>query len=380
MTPYQSEYEGYMGNYGNTLDRWYRRAAIVVWPRERAFAARAEAGSGWALREIRSRAEAGDLPGARGAAQSLAPFWERLKPDAGLLTAALDAAQAVNSAETAAMLLRPFHTGLLTREHTGGLAAAAGRYGEDWAQGIVTGWFEPRHHHIHDSLAEWADTTLPELHGALYTSGSPYLARLLTAETWRRLAGELRTWASLTRGDVRRPGLKTLSVPLARLLDLADPTLRTTITMDVRAYEDTVLECLMPTLRLAHTRSTPGLGQLARDCAWRLRPIAAAPPRADGDWSIAWTGCGCDLCEQLGAFLASRTRQVHEWPLAKDGRRHIHTGIDTAELPVRHHTRRQGRPYTLVLTKTDRLFTDAANTRAKAAADLAWLRKTHGTY
>eukprot|EP01030_Chromulinospumella_sphaerica_P001719 gene1719-1685_t len=27
-----SEYEGYMGNYGETLDYWYRRAAVVLWP------------------------------------------------------------------------------------------------------------------------------------------------------------------------------------------------------------------------------------------------------------------------------------------------------------------------------------------------------------
>jgi hypothetical protein len=36
LTPYSSEYEGYMGNYGNTLDRWYHRAAVIVWPREQA--------------------------------------------------------------------------------------------------------------------------------------------------------------------------------------------------------------------------------------------------------------------------------------------------------------------------------------------------------
>jgi hypothetical protein len=30
FSPFKSEYEGYMGNYGNTLDRWYRRAAIVL--------------------------------------------------------------------------------------------------------------------------------------------------------------------------------------------------------------------------------------------------------------------------------------------------------------------------------------------------------------
>ena len=46
LDPYASEYEGYMGNYGNTMDRWYRRAAVVVSPRERAFAVRAEASPG----------------------------------------------------------------------------------------------------------------------------------------------------------------------------------------------------------------------------------------------------------------------------------------------------------------------------------------------
>ena len=74
-----------MGNYGNTLDRWYRRAAVVVWPRDRAFAARAEAGSQWALHQLRDRIEAGDLDGARAAAESLAPFWKTVGAQPGLL-------------------------------------------------------------------------------------------------------------------------------------------------------------------------------------------------------------------------------------------------------------------------------------------------------
>lgn len=32
--PFDSDYEGYMGNYGNTLDRWYHRAAIVLWAKQ----------------------------------------------------------------------------------------------------------------------------------------------------------------------------------------------------------------------------------------------------------------------------------------------------------------------------------------------------------
>jgi len=58
LTPHSLEYEGYMGNWGNTLDRWYHRAAVVVWPRSQAFANRAETSPGWALDEITTMAAA----------------------------------------------------------------------------------------------------------------------------------------------------------------------------------------------------------------------------------------------------------------------------------------------------------------------------------
>jgi hypothetical protein len=31
--PDDEEYEGYMGNYGNTVDYWYRRAVNLLWPK-----------------------------------------------------------------------------------------------------------------------------------------------------------------------------------------------------------------------------------------------------------------------------------------------------------------------------------------------------------
>jgi hypothetical protein len=88
---------------------------------------------------------------------------------------------------------------------------------------------------------------------------------------------------------------------------------------------------------------------------------------------VAWDACGCELCGVLGAFLGSRSPLVLEWPLAKEGRRLVHTRIGSAELPVRHQTKRQGRPYTLVLTKTQELFTREQTVRGRVAADLAWL-------
>jgi hypothetical protein len=34
LDPFESEYEGYMGNYGNTVDYWYHRAAVIMWRKD----------------------------------------------------------------------------------------------------------------------------------------------------------------------------------------------------------------------------------------------------------------------------------------------------------------------------------------------------------
>lgn len=96
--------------------------------------------------------------------------------------------------------------------------------------------------------------------------------------------------------------------------------------------------------------------------------------REEGDWSIAWSGCGCELCERLAAFLGSAAETTLEWPIAQARRQHVHQQIDDADLPVRHVTRRKGSSYTLVLTKTRGLFERETDARARASADLAWVR------
>jgi len=381
LTPYQSEYEGYMGNYGNTLDRWYRRAAVVVWPLDRAFAARAEAGSRWALSELHARIEAGDLEAARAAAESLAPFWKSIGSRAELLDTALHVAAGLGAAGTAAMLLEPFRVETAAPEHAGELAAAAGQYGERWTRRVIDGWFGSEHS-LETGRYEWIER-LPRLRGALHAAGAPEVARLLASGAWRWMGDQLRCWTTTGRTEVSQAHLEMLSSPLVQLLEAADGELRDEIVAALRGYGDRVLGCLMPALRSAAARSpasrrATGLDLVARDCTQRLGAIIARPPRDEDDWSIRWAGCGCDLCDALGTFLGSRSRRIFEWPLAKDGRRHVHTRIDSAELPVRHQTRRHGRPYTLVLTETDELFTRQNDARHKAVTDLAWLRSAWG--
>jgi hypothetical protein len=122
-------------------------------------------------------------------------------------------------------------------------------------------------------------------------------------------------------------------------------------------------------------RRGAGFAALAADCAARFRTRLALPRRAAGDWSIELPdgGCGCQLCDTLRAFLTDSSRRTFDWPIKQESRRHVHSRIDMAELPVTHVTRRTGSPYALVLSKTDALFDRERQARTRDETDLEWL-------
>lgn len=193
---------------------------------------------------------------------------------------------------------------------------------------------------------------------------------------WSWLASRIDTWADHGHPERRKTQLTELGAPLARLLEAASDELGATIAEALRNSGGSASELLIPVLRAYQPLPTPALVTIARDCRNRLTRFVDSPPRAEGDWSIAWAGCGCDVCDRLTEFLAARSERNHEWPLAKRGRQHVHQQIDAAGLPVRHTTRRQGRPYTLVVTKTEDLFHREHEERRQARTDLDWLAST----
>jgi hypothetical protein len=392
LKPYASEYEGYMGNYGNTMDRWYRRAALVVWPRDRDFTNRAEASPAWALDELGARVRAGDLAGARAAAATLAPFWDtaaRAQGQAGFFGKALRTASSLDDAETAGMLLRPFRIESLSLAHVAPLAKLARHYGEEWVGELLRMWFGDRRSWAYaggQDRPEWL-ASLPGLCEALHAKGSAGTAtahRLLDL-SWDWLGETIRQRLAAQSPSRRDKRLGDLGQPLAAVLTAAAVTgavsLRDEVVGFGRQQGDEVIACVMPSLRAAGTlpadmRRDGGFDDLAADCAARLRARLARPPRADDDWSIELPdGCACELCNTLGAFLRNPARRTLEWPLAQERRRHVHSRIDAAELPVRHETRRKGRPYTLVLTKSQALFELERQARILDEADLEWLTR-----
>jgi hypothetical protein len=397
LSPYEQQYEGYMGNYGNTLDRWYRRAALVLFPADREFANRAEASPHWAMTQIGKRARVGDLAGARADAADLAPFWAasiRESPQPDALVKALRTAYVLEDAATATLLLVPFRVGHLTGAAAAPLARLADQYGAEWACTLLRGWFgadSPRGFEFAFTFGrerlEWY-AALPNLCQALQGAGADVgaAAQTLADLSWQRLRTEADGLSAVTAPSRRDAALAELGKPLASVLTAAENCgpggLAERIMQRLVELGEGTTAWLLSAVREAAARSEqqrPGgaFETVAAACGRRLRNRLARPVRAAGDWSItASADCSCALCEVLSAFLKDPARRVHEWPLAKDNRRHIHSRIDRYELPVSHQTRRQGRPYTLVLAKQDTLFDAERAARTRDEADLAWLAAT----
>ena len=390
LTPSSSEYEGYMGNYGNTADRWYRRAAIVVWPRRLAFAVRAEASPEWALDTLAKQIRAPDLAGAQAAAGTLAPFWDRsvrATQRPGMLTKALRVARDLDDPGLATTLLAPFPVETLATSHVAPAAGVVARYGPTWSDNLLAAWFRDNNRWPVYGGADrraWLDS-LPSLCAAAcaHSADGGVLATMLATRSWAWLRTEIEQAARQAMPSRRAQGLAALGSSVAAALASAAACGATDVRDDAVAFlssdNDDLLALLLPAVRSASTldpivRIESGLDSLAAHCAAWLTARLARPARAVDDWSIPPpNGCRCDLCTTLAMFLRDAARRSYDWPLAEPGRKHIHQTIDAAELPITHQTRRQGRPYTLVLTKTEAIFGRERQQREQDAADLAWL-------
>ncbi len=388
IEPYASEYEGNMGNWGNTMDRWYRRGAVVLWPRERAFAVRAEASPAWAVEEIDKRLRSGELDEAREMARSLLPFWSAAaghEARRGFFGKTLRVAHGLEAPELAASLLGPFYVEALGTGQARAFAALLDRYGEEWVRSLLAEWSgvqRPRSLSWPRDRGAWL-AGLPRLSRALRKADSETgvrAARLLLQDGWVWLASEVDAVRELRAPSLRARLLSELPQPLLGWLEStevagADDLREEAVGFLCAAENEPLVPCLVQLLRGAGERLEAATREALRTHAiWLFADRLSYPARAQGDWSIDLPAdCRCELCATLAEFLADPDRRSLEWPLAKEGRKHVHRRVDEHELPVHHETRRSGRPYTLVLTKTPELFEREAAERRAWQADLDWL-------
>jgi hypothetical protein len=392
LEPFESEHEGYMGNYGNTVEHWYHRAAVVLWPRERTFVIRAKASPQWGIAEIAKALRARDSASAIGMAQRLAPFWSHVagrteKP--ALFAATIIVAANLKDAAIAAALLQPFGLMALTGKAALRLTDLLSAYGIEWCRALFEDWESQQKNEQPQGRLKWMESTLAILCRALCeTAVGRELAGWILTKQWEFILDRSRQISKhASAKDIARE-IVSLCKPILRVIESSRATRQPDLSGRIVAFltsdtSELPLQVPMGVLRRAKqdhagtTRKTWDFRSVHTYCSRVIRARMIQPTRARNDWSIQTPiRCSCRLCATLMQYLRAPDKVRLEWPLAKDQRAHIHQSIDGWDLPVTHTTRRTGRPFTLVLEKTALLFKRDAAERQRLQEDLEWLEKT----
>ena len=280
------------------------------------------------------------------------------------------------------MLLRPFRLDQVSAREALALSAAADRYGVHWFRQLLAEWETARRGWGHDGRRGVWIAELPVLCRALTERAAWNVARDLVEVSAAGFLATLERAGSVPQPSRRAHALGELAGSAAGLLVGAAIAEDTEVGAKLSAAlsaDDEQLRCAVATLRriaeiapeLLTVGALEGLTEITR---MRLSARLARPARDPDNWAIcAPDPCTCQLCGKLRTFLGDPGCRHLDWPLAEPGRRHVHDRIDRDELPVRHETRKSGRPYTLVLTKTSALFERERKVRDLDVVDLRWL-------
>ena len=402
--PYRQEISEATGNEGVSMERWYRQAAVVIWPQDRTFRILAGAGpvnAVPALDElVRRTAQPAHDAQCRAFAQEIISRW---RPQAGsavdswdarsrigkrhdksLTTRMLQVLQAISEEKLSVAFVRD----ILPAECDGSEGAALTRLVDQHGWRKFT---EPlrqlfaKQEPSDDGRALMIPVALFE---ALCCRAPKMTQERLSV--CRSIVDELE--AVIDRWD-RRKWNAWYSEPDHRI-GIVAPVFRALIAIEataaldrfaLRAFADPthydLHAVLLPAAKTLlndgafRGRDVSSLGRTACErlrehCLADLRARTAQKPQAPTDWRRdAKLDCKCADCRELGEFLESKHESVHRFPRRKDLRQHLHEQIDKHRCDVTHVTDHRGSPHTLVCTKTQASY---ARSLMQFGIDLRW--------
>ncbi len=370
--PFESEYEGWTGNAGNTLDRWYHRAAIIAWRKADHFSMILEFSPSKAIAGLHklNRKKSGPLE-TRQRVSDMLPAWSGLesgaKPTA--FNQVLQIANRLADAALAESLIKPLGVGALQLKTLESLVGLLETYGAPWCIKVLQSWYC-------NTDYQGMEQPIDSLYGLVQKLKSISAEQTVVLSTWMlnhqfnlRKQSHLRKLKTDTPGQLRE---KTASLvkDIQELLsvslltgdqDIHDQTLDH-LKQHPALYPINELAGLLMHFHKRYRKSvTAGWGHTAfrQFVTEGLRTKVESGSRDPNDWSIRDDNrCQCQDCQMLNRFLNSNSHQRIVWPLAQQRRRHIHNIIDSMRLPVTHQTERTGSPHKLILTKQKALFAE----------------------
>lgn len=394
------QYEGYMGNWGETLDYWYRRAALVV--QSPAAAARtgflidplAALGRMQALAREPARADVlaeqvghlRDLMAREGLAQEAA--W--LQPCAEIAAALPDADMArALMAGFAPAAFTPADAPALARLQAGRGVAWLQSLWDTWAQAAARSWawWSPAGGGAEDATPRrgglWPEPLTPFVRAGLAAGLAPtLLERVLGVHALDALARADRRRAGLTPAQrlQAQPGALADACTLAAALQALPGAgagahlerLLDHVAKHPGLYPDTELAPLVAAAGAAASRwpSTQPLRDRVVAGLQAALSQAPSPPDDHTVRGVEWA-CACADCVPVRRWAESPTAQPLVLAMAELRRRHVVEALQQAAAPITAQTIRQGSPHKLRLDKAADLHEREAAQRRRWSASLA---------
>jgi hypothetical protein len=386
--PTTEEFEGYTGNAGNTLDRWYHRSALVVWHRDHHFDVIATCGS------------ANSIPLFSAMAARLAKTPKKQQDEARhdcirfaraiittwptrvhrhLYPAATATPPEEDFAESLLLLhdrdvIAAFLSKLAERDKVLPLdklvLAASREFGGDAftreLQQLLSArpdW--PGREEIPARDVAWLSAFCCD---AKADAGPLPVATALCAVAVKRFCEPFESSRpSRVRPEREQTECEAALSLLAKAVAATgcDETLAQLLAfVQQHPKEFRLGECQVPALKVLIPWAKKRFGAVPLLLAsWRatvqrtLESLTAAEPSPPADWGRpAKVDCQCEFCAQLKAFLADPASETCRIPAREDRRDHLLRKIDQHQCDVKHTLDQKRSPYVLVLTKTTGSF------------------------
>lgn len=388
--PFESEYEGYMGNWGNTMDRWYHRAAIILWRKIDHYLMLLECSPTEFLNEVLPLAKKKkEHENVQRIVAHILPSWSGLgnEDDSQNLSRVLKLARIIQNPENATQLVKVLGEKSLCKETTDELVELANAYGASWCIDNMHTWLSGKHG-MGDKLI-LVDLLLPVIK-TLVSDASENSLKLTNWLLQHQLNGLKQAFDSDAKSYQQAALDASASDRVTILIDLMQASLTAKV---LSVYDELVTytiqnKNIFPPVELTsvllkthrHFQKQSLIQQSYNNLkAHILNEINTAlncKPRSKGNWSIKDKNrCNCEDCQIFNQFLLASSKQKMIWPIAKKRRQHIHHMIDAMKLPITHTTERTGSPHKLHLIKTEQLFKREAALREKYKKALVKLNK-----
>jgi len=413
--PTSEEYEGYTGNAGNTLDRWYHRSAIVLWHRAHHFDVVASCGVDASVPFFRSmlaklaktpkknrddaRTDCIRFARAIIARWPLVRFgyWERRNREASPRDGFPALLLRVHDRDTIALFLSKLAANDQALRVDTFVVAACREFGwnafDQELKQLLTerptepGWLGRRERQeIPLRDVEWltalcmdktVDPDKATLANELCALAVERFCVPRPADPWRSVREE----ASVAEESL--PLLLKALAATGRDAELA----RVIQFVESSPHDFNLDDCQVPSLQLLVPWSQEQLGIVHRHLlTWlisvrrKLESATASQPTPPIDWTRpANVDCACQYCNQLKAFLADPVNEIGRIKAPEGGRQHLGSMIHQHQCDVKQALERKGSPYSLVLTKTTGSFERATERYEADRRLLEILDKVSGT-